>query len=199
MQVVPANGPLHLIVDSTGLSIVGEGEWAAAKHGGRGTRGWKKLHLGVDRAGVIVAHALTEATVDDATVGIDLIGAAAGAVASVTGDGAYDTVVFYAAASARDARVVVPPTRTAKCLEADHARVRAIKRSPAWRRSDGANGRRPLATIGRAAWKTPSSGTSPSSGMARSRGGRRVEASLACSVLNRITELGRPESSPISR
>ena len=39
---------LHLIVDSTGLSIVGEGEWAAAKHGGRGRRGWRKLHLGVD-------------------------------------------------------------------------------------------------------------------------------------------------------
>ncbi len=27
---------IHLIVDSTGLSIVGEGEWAAAKHGERG-------------------------------------------------------------------------------------------------------------------------------------------------------------------
>jgi Transposase DDE domain len=40
-----ATGPLHLIVDSTGLSVVGEGEWAAAKHGGRGTRGWRKLHL----------------------------------------------------------------------------------------------------------------------------------------------------------
>jgi hypothetical protein len=39
--------PIHLIVDSTGLSIVGEGEWAAAKYGGRGRRGWKKLHLGV--------------------------------------------------------------------------------------------------------------------------------------------------------
>ena len=52
---LPAKGPLHLIVDSTGLSVVGEGEWAAAKHGGRGTRGWKKLHLGVDRSGVIVA------------------------------------------------------------------------------------------------------------------------------------------------
>jgi IS5 family transposase len=80
---LPATGPLHLIVDSTGLSVVGEGEWAAAKHGGRGTRGWKKLHLGVDRSGVIVAHALTESTVDDATVGIDLIGAAAGGIASV--------------------------------------------------------------------------------------------------------------------
>ena len=38
---------LPLIVDSTGLSIVGEGAWAAATHGGRGRRGWRKLHLGV--------------------------------------------------------------------------------------------------------------------------------------------------------
>ena len=51
---------LHLIVDSTGLSIVGEGEWAAAKHGGRGRRGLRKLHLGVDGSRVIVACALTE-------------------------------------------------------------------------------------------------------------------------------------------
>ena len=48
---VGGNKPIHLIVDSTGLSIVGEGEWAAAKYGGRGRRGWKKLHLGVDRTG----------------------------------------------------------------------------------------------------------------------------------------------------
>ena len=46
---IPSRGPIHLIVDSTGLSIVGEGEWAAVKHGGRGHRGWKKLHLAVDR------------------------------------------------------------------------------------------------------------------------------------------------------
>ena len=64
---------MHLVVDSTGLSIVGEGEWTKAKHGVRGTRGWKKLHLGVDRSGVIMAHALTEATVDDATTAIALI------------------------------------------------------------------------------------------------------------------------------
>jgi len=35
LHCVPARGPIHLIADSTGLSIVGEGEWAAAKHGGR--------------------------------------------------------------------------------------------------------------------------------------------------------------------
>ena len=59
LRRIPATGPIHLIVDSTGLSIVGQGAWAAAKHGGHGKRGWKKLHLGVDRSGVIVAQALT--------------------------------------------------------------------------------------------------------------------------------------------
>ena len=45
LRRILATGPLHLMIDSTGLSIVGEGEWAAVKHGRRGTRGWKKLHL----------------------------------------------------------------------------------------------------------------------------------------------------------
>ena len=199
---LPATGPLHLIVDSTGLSVVGEGEWAAAKHGGRGTRGWKKLHLGVDRSGVIVAHALTEATVDDATVGIDLIGAAAGDVASVTADAAYDTVAFYEAASARHAQVVVPPIRTAKVSRhgpRSSVRDRTI--------SD-------VETLGRREWQKASGYHRQArvenaffryksiigDGLrARSGGGREVEASLACRVLNRMTALGRPESSAITR
>jgi len=201
-QAVPASGPLHLIVDSTGLSIVGEGEWAAATHGGRGTRGWKKLHLGVDRSGVIVTQALTEATVDDAAAGIDLIRAAAGDVASVTGDAAYDTVAFYEAAGARDATVVVPPTRTAK----------VSRRGPRSRARDRAI--TDVETLGRRQWKKGSGSyqqarvenaffrytTIIGDGLrARSQGGRCVEASLACNVLNQMTELGRPESSAISR
>ena len=50
LNCVPAGRPIHLVVDSTGLSIVGEGEWAAVRHGGRGQSGWRKLHLGVDAA-----------------------------------------------------------------------------------------------------------------------------------------------------
>ncbi len=69
-----ADGPLHLIVDSTGLSIVGEGEWAAAKHGGKGKRGWRKLHLAVDGSGVIVAQVLTDGNADDAATVPDLLG-----------------------------------------------------------------------------------------------------------------------------
>ena len=111
---LPSRGPLHRIVDSTGLSIVGEGEWAAVHHGGRGHRGWKTLHRAVDRGGVIVAHALTEPTVDDATIGIDLIATVDDAIARVTADAAYETVAFYAAAEMRDATVVVPPSKTAR-------------------------------------------------------------------------------------
>ena len=122
---IPSRGPIHLIVDSTGLSIVGEGEWAAVKHGGRGHRGWKKLHLAVDRAGVIVAHALTEPTGDDATIGIDLIERVDDEIARVTADAAYDTVAFYEAAGMRDATVVVPPSKTASVSRRRPAVARA--------------------------------------------------------------------------
>ena len=53
LRRVPKRAGLHLIIDSSDLSIGGEGEWATAKHGHRGRRGWKKLHLGVDPTGVI--------------------------------------------------------------------------------------------------------------------------------------------------
>ena len=136
---VPTHGPVDLVVDSTGLSVFGEGEWAAAKHGGRGKRGWKKLHLGVDRSGVIVAQALTAPTSDDATTGVRFVETVPGDVASVTADTAYDTVAFYAAASARDARVVVPPARTASLSRhgpRSRARDRTIRRVQilGWRR-----------------------------------------------------------------
>jgi hypothetical protein len=65
--------PIDLVIDSSGLAIFGEGEWAAAKHGGKGIQGWRKLHLGVDETGVIVAEALTDANIDYATTGIALV------------------------------------------------------------------------------------------------------------------------------
>ena len=39
LRPVPPGEGLHFVLDSTGLSLVGAGEWAAAKHGGRG-RTW---------------------------------------------------------------------------------------------------------------------------------------------------------------
>ena len=80
------------MLDSTGLSIVGAGEWAAATHGGRGRRGWRKLHRGVDQSGVIRVHTLTEATGGDATTALDLLTAVEGPLVRITADAASDTV-----------------------------------------------------------------------------------------------------------
>ncbi len=146
LRNVPKGAGLHLIIDSTGLSIVGAGEWAAAKHGGRGTRGWKKLHVGVDHTGVIVAHALTEATVDDATTGIELIEAVNDDVTRVTADTAYDTVGFYDVARARGATVVVPPAKTARV---SHRRPRSSARDRTVKKAFGlAEHQSPVVTPG---------------------------------------------------
>ena len=116
LRPVPRGEGLHLVLDSTGLSIVGAGEWAAAKHGGHGRRGWRKLHLGVDQSGVILVHTLTEATGDDATTALDLLTAVEGPLVRVTADAANDTVAVYETAGARGATVVIPPARDGERL-----------------------------------------------------------------------------------
>ena len=199
---IPAEGPINLIVDSTGLSIAGEGEWAAAKHGGRGKRGWKKLHLGVDRSGVLIAQALTEATADDATTGKSLVEQMDRELSSVTADTAYDTIAFYDEAGARGATVVVPPARTASVSRRgprSRVRDRTIKRVKVLgrRRWKKASGYHRQARVENAFFRYKSI---IGGGMrARTRGGRQTEALLACNVLNRMTELGRSQSYSIGR
>ncbi len=65
-RACPGSGPLHLLVDSTGLKLCGAGEWLHERHGTRVRRSWRKLHLGVDAGtGRIVASPLTNRDVDD--------------------------------------------------------------------------------------------------------------------------------------
>jgi hypothetical protein len=53
-----ASGPVHLLVDSTGVKLSGPGEWLVEKHGTQRRRAWRKLHLAVDaKTGTIVASA----------------------------------------------------------------------------------------------------------------------------------------------
>ena len=139
LRLVPPGEGLHLVLDSTGLSIVGEGEWATAKHGGRGRRGWRKLYLGVDQSGGIRVHTLTEETGDDATTALDLLTAVEGPLVRITADAAYDTVAVYETATARGATVVIPPARTATV--SGHG-----PRSPALLRGSKTDPQRPLPT-----------------------------------------------------
>src|SRR4051795_1781406 len=84
-------GPMHLLVDSTGLKLYGAGEWLIEKHGTKRRRSWRKLPLGVDaETGRIVAATLTDRDQDDAAQVGPLLDQVEAPVASFTGDGAYD-------------------------------------------------------------------------------------------------------------
>ena len=109
-------GPLHRLVDSTGLKLCGPGAWRVEKHGTRTRRSWRKLHLGLDAGtGRIVAASLTAKEVDDGAEVGPLLDQVDGAVASFTADGGYDQGSVYAdvAAPHPDADGVVPPRSTA--------------------------------------------------------------------------------------
>ena len=64
-------GPIHAVLDSTGLKVYGEGEWEVRQHGYSKRRTWRKLHLGMDEATCeIEAELLTDAGVDALPEGI---------------------------------------------------------------------------------------------------------------------------------
>ena len=190
------------MLDSTGLSLVGAGEWAAATHGGCGRRGWRKLHRGVDQSGAILVHTLTEATGDDATTALDLLDAVDGLLVRITADAASDTVAVYETATARGATVVIPPARTAT-VSGHGPRSPARDRTITW-----------VQQLGRRRWKKTSGYHRQSrventffrytsiigDGLrARSPAGQGSAVVLGCEILNRMTELGRPVSYRIGR
>ena len=84
--------PVHLVVDSTGLKIFGEGEWLAQKHKIKGIRRrWRKLHLGLDlHSGTIVCANLTHDDVGDSTALPGLLDQLDAPVTGFLADGAYD-------------------------------------------------------------------------------------------------------------
>ena len=82
------DGPIDLIVDSTGLKILGRGEWNAHKHkASKKRRDWRKLHIGVDAKGFIVAAELTASSRDDASTLPDLLAPLEVPIRRFTADG----------------------------------------------------------------------------------------------------------------
>src|SRR5918997_1404538 len=113
-----ARGPVHVVIDATGLKMHGAGEWLAETHGERGRRTRRKLHLAVDpHSGEILASELTASEEGDASQVGPLLDQIHRPVASVTADGAYDGEPVYRAVAGRQpdppAAVVIPPRATA--------------------------------------------------------------------------------------
>ncbi len=196
----PGSGPVHLLVDSTGLKLCGSGEWLLEKHGTKTRRDWRKLHIAVDAdTGQITAAALTTSDVDDASqVGV-LLDQVDGPVASFTADGAYDQDGVYGAVAARhpQASVIVPPrssavpsdtAQTAPTMRDRHLQIIAERGRMAWQKASGYHWRALVeADISRLK-RVIGDGL-------RSRADRRraTEVAIAVNALNRMLELGRPE------
>jgi hypothetical protein len=103
-----ASGPVHLLVDSTGVKLSGPGEWLVGKHGTQRRRAWRKLHLAVDaKTGTIVASTLTSKEVDDAAELGPLLDQIDEPLAAVVADGAYDQDRVYDAVAGHSAEAAV--------------------------------------------------------------------------------------------
>ncbi len=84
-------GELHLVLDSSGLKVYGEGEWKVRQHGWSKRRTWRKMHLAIDAgSGEIQAAILTEAGIHDAEVAPAMLQQVEQPIASVSADGSYD-------------------------------------------------------------------------------------------------------------
>jgi hypothetical protein len=198
-QSIP-DGPLHVLVDSTGLKIYGAGQWLEDKHGARSRRNWCKLHLAVDAdGGEIIAHGPTDQDTDDLSQVEPLLNQIDGEIGQFTADGAYDGKPTYGKVLRHSglARVVIPPRATA--VESGDtgppgqrdSHVAAIAKDGrlTWQAATG-YGKRALietaigrykALIGRRL-------------RARSFPAQQTEVAIGCIVLNRMLACGRPES-----
>ncbi|MCL6263081.1 transposase [Craterilacuibacter sp. RT1T] len=96
------------MVDSTGIKMMGEGEWRVKKHGADYRCQWRKLHLGVDAQKLAIrAMEVAENRTGDGTMLLELLSQIpqTEALATVAAGGAYDWGVRHTFMSRSDATV----------------------------------------------------------------------------------------------
>lgn len=112
-----SDGPLQLLIDSTGIKVEGEGEWNVRKYGGAKRRVWRKIHIGIDEKTLeIRAAEFTASDVGDAPMLPELLDQIPPGqeIASVTADDAI---------AARGAAAIIQPRKNAKPWKLDTARA----------------------------------------------------------------------------
>ncbi len=200
------SGPVHLIVDSSGLKILGDGEWHAYKHETKNRRRqWRKLHFGVDAEGHILATELTKSGADDAGQVPNLLDQIDDEIGRFTGDGAYDAMKVYEALSdhqERPIRVVVPPVKGA--VKSDEP-----GRAVAWRNQNVED----IDRLGRQTWRKEAGyfaqGRAENTVFRYKRiigdsmraidfEAQKRESQIGRNILNRMAELGMPASHPVA-
>ena len=190
------HGPLHVLIDSTGLQVYGAGQWLEAKHGAKSRRKWRKLHLAIDAAsGMIVAQTLTDQDTDDPSQVAPLLDQIGDPIGQVTADGAptYQTIAQHG----DGIEVVIPPRSTSIPSGAPgpptrrdrHLAMIAEQGRLAWQIATD-YGRRSLAETTMGRYKSLIGPRLRARGFA----GQQTEAAIGVAVLNRMLAAGRPDS-----
>jgi hypothetical protein len=189
------NQPLHLIVNSTGLSIHGEGPWSSGK---KKRRGWRKLHISIDSEGRIRSICLSKWYTQDGQRVPHLLKQKKEPIDSFKGDSGYDqgSVYNHVLGHSPNAEIVIHPRSNAvisdkgKWTHRDkHVQKILDDGVHKWRRESGYYQQskvenafyRYKTIIGKKL-------------RARTEESREVETILGCQILNRFLELGRCES-----
>jgi hypothetical protein len=196
----PSTEARHLVVDSTGLKVFGEGEWKVRQHGYRKRRTWRKLHVAVDEAThEIVATLTTTNAVGDSEVLPELLDQVPEPIAQVSADGSYDSRDCHAAIAQRQARAAIPPRENAQPWEPHpdgtvHPRTAILERISEiglaqWKQESGYH-QRSLAETAMFRLKTLFGAQL----QARGFDAQVAEAYIRCAALNTMTRLGMPDS-----
>jgi len=198
--------PVHLVIDSSGLKMYGEGEWKVRQHGVSKRRTWRKLHLAVDeQTGQILAQQLTDKDTDDASqlpALVEEVGKMGVRVDKVGADGSYDTFDTYQSLIKQQIESIIPPRMNAAWwvdqndVLLDHPRNRALQHidqgglnvnRKQWKKDAGYH-RRSKAENAFFRWKTIHG-----AGMyARKMPHQQTEAAVKVAILNRFIQIATP-------
>ena len=201
LPVREKTGARHVVVDSRGVKVYGEGEWKVRQHGVSKRRTWRKLHFCVDEQTLeVVAGGASTNSVADGEMLAELLAAVPGEIAQVSGDGAYDQRKCYDAINHHHARATIPPRRGAKIWQHGNSQEERLVRD---------ENVRAIRKVGRKKWKEESHYHRRSLAettvfrdktifgdklQSRRIENQFTEMFIKCAALNRMTHLGMPQS-----
>lgn len=205
LSVRPLNKePLHIVVDSTGVKVYGEGEWKVRMHGWSKHRTWKKLHIGVDeKSGDILMGDITGNDTADCKMVEPLLKQLPEkqCIGQFSADGAYDNRMCYQALIKRGIDcIAIPPRHNAVIWQHGNSNTERLARDENLRR---------IRLVGRKQWKQEINYHRRSlvettmfrlktiftdKVQARLFINQRVQLLLRCRALNIMTALGMPDS-----
>lgn len=202
LPIKASEKPRHLVIDSTGLKVYGEGEWKVRTHGISKRRTWRKLHLCIDAAtGEVIVAAASENSVSDCQMFPEIVRLVEEEVEQISADGSYDRRKVYTALNDRKIkRAAIPPRKGAKIWQHGNSgkerlirdeNLREVRKKgrAKWKREVNYH-RRSLAETAMFRFKTIFSEKLQS----RKQENQFQEMIIKSAALNRMTHLGMPDS-----